>query len=341
MGFAAFNTRNNLLYLMFSVGVAGTLISLVAGWLSLRGLELVAKENEDLYAGTKSTERFLVRNRARILDAYGIELEEVDFPGPSPNGSVAHLGRGQVETVSLEKVYSRRGVFEGERMRLMTGFPFGLFQARREVRLARKVIVFPHISQVDISFAFQGRSGSVPKRQRRGESEELLRLREYASGDNLHHIHWKSTAKLARLMVREFSAEQRRRFSIVFDNTGEEEPSASAGLFEPMVSAAASLAWHLAAHRLSFSFASIDDTFPHGASTEHLRGVLMYLAVVRPRLHSSGPDLVTWATEAIRRDETVFVLSYRENGALRSLSAPQLHLVDPATVLFQEQTIGA
>ena len=148
----------------------------------------------------------------------------------------------------------------------------------------------PHISQVDISFAFQGRSGSVPKRQRRGESEELLRLREYASGDNLHHIHWKSTAKLGRLMVREFSAEQRRRFNIVFDNTREETPSAPVEPFEPMVSAAASLAWHLSAHRLSFSFASIDDTFPHGASIEHLRGVLLYLAVVHPRPHSSGPD---------------------------------------------------
>ena len=66
----------------------------------------------------------------------------------------------------------------------------------------------------------------------------------------------------------------------------------------------------------------------------------MYLAVVQPRLQSSGTDLVTWTGEAIRRDETVFVLSYRQNGPLRFLSAPQLHLVDPATVLFQEQAIG-
>ena len=72
-------------------------------------------------------------------------------------------------------------------------------------------------------------------------------------------------------MVREFSAEQRRRFSIVFDNTGDETPGASSEPFEPMVSAAASLASHLVAHGLAFSFASIDDTFPHGASIEHLR----------------------------------------------------------------------
>ena len=31
MGFAAFNTRNNLLYLMFSVGVASAVISVLAG----------------------------------------------------------------------------------------------------------------------------------------------------------------------------------------------------------------------------------------------------------------------------------------------------------------------
>ena len=34
MGFAAFNTRNNLLYLVFSVGVASAVISVLAGWLA-------------------------------------------------------------------------------------------------------------------------------------------------------------------------------------------------------------------------------------------------------------------------------------------------------------------
>jgi len=341
MAFAAFNTRNNLLYLMFSVGLAGVSVSILAGWLSLKWLELEAQAPGELHAGTAAKEHFTLRNRSRFFASYGTELEELDFPGPSPRASAAYLGAGETAKISLEKVYSRRGVFQSARMRLRTRFPFGLFQATREVHQARRFTVFPRVTTVDISFAFQGRSGSVPERHRRGESEELLRLREYVSGDNLHHIHWKSTAKLGRLMTREFSARQQRRFSIVFDNTSVDEGQTDGNSFEKMVSAAASLASHLAAHRLSFSFASADDTFPPEASGEHLRGVLTYLAGVQVRPRSSpNVDLAGWVAHALRRGETIFLLRVREDGWLPDLSSPQLHAIDPATVLVQEETLG-
>jgi uncharacterized protein (DUF58 family) len=337
MGFAAFNTRNNLLYLVFSVALAAAVISIGAGWLSLRGLRVETSEPSDLYAGTVCAEQLRLRNHSRIFDAYGTVLEELDFPGPSPQLSLSHLGRGKSAKVALEKVYPRRGILESQRMRVSTGFPFGLVRANRDVRLARKLTIFPRINRVNISFAFQGRSGSVPKRQQRGESEELLRLREYVSGDNLHHIHWKSTAKLGNLMVREFSSEQRRRFCIVFDNT--EGGRTSEAEFETMVSAAASLAAHLAAHDLAFSFVSAEEVFPHGASQEHLRGVLTYLAVVK-RQSVAGQDLVGRVSEAVRREETVFLLGLHEGGRLSTLSSPQLHAVDPAALMVQEQHAG-
>jgi uncharacterized protein (DUF58 family) len=96
MAFAAFNTRNNLLYLMFSVGLAGTLISVVSGWLSLKSLEIEAEPPGDVYAGSAAEERFHLRNGSRVFAGYGIQLEEVDFPGkgtpinaagPHPRGS--------------------------------------------------------------------------------------------------------------------------------------------------------------------------------------------------------------------------------------------------------------
>lgn len=339
MGFAAFNTRNNLLYLVFSVALAAAVISIAAGWLSLRGLRVETSEPSDLYAGAVCAEQLRVRNHSRIFDAYGTVLEELDFPGPSPRLSLSHLGRGKSAKVALEKVYPRRGILESQRMRVSTSSPFGLVRANRDVRLARKLTIFPRISRVNISFAFQGRSGSVPERQQRGESEELLRLREYVSGDNLHHIHWKSTAKLGNLMVREFSSERRRRFCIVFDNTEEEGGRASEAEFETMVSAAASLAAHLAAHDLAFSFVSADEVFPHGASQEHLRGVLTYLAVVKRR-GVAAQDLVSRVSEAVRKEETVFLLGWHEDGRLSTLSSPQLHAVDPAALMVQEQHAG-
>jgi uncharacterized protein (DUF58 family) len=367
MAFAAFNTRNNLLYLMFSVGLAGTLISVVSGWLSLKSLEIEAEPPGDVYAGSAAEERFHLRNGSRVFAGYGIQLEEVDFPGkgtpinaagPHPRGSpsgdsapagglrtprasVSYLAAGETVELAIEKVYPRRGVFTSARMRLRTAFPFGLFETIRDVRAGRRITVFPRVSRVDISFAFQGRAGSVPLRQRRGESEDLLRLRDYAAGDNLHHIHWKSSAKLGRLMTREFSAQQKLRFSIVFDPTSGEKEKVDADALETMVSAAASMASHLAAHGLSFSFASPDDLFPHDASPEHLRGVLSYLAAVVARPATlPAEDLEGWIEDAIRGGDTVFLLRYRGKGARESASGPLLHVIDPRDLFSQEQRVG-
>ena len=91
---------------------------------------------------------------------------------------------------------------------------------------------------------------------------------------------------------------------------------------------------------MSFSFASADDTFPHDASREHLRGVLTYLAVTEPRPATSpGQDLERWVSEAIRGGETIFVLRYREGGAWEGESS-QLHVIDPGDVFSQEQSVG-
>jgi uncharacterized protein (DUF58 family) len=341
MGFAAFNTRNNLLYLMFSVGLAGTLVSVVSGWLSLRSLALQSEPPGDLYAGSPAEERFHLRNGSRVFSGYGIQLEDVDFPGMVPKASVSHLAAGETVELAIEKVYPRRGVIASARMRLRTRFPFGFFETIRDVRAGRRLTIFPRVGRVDISFAFQERAGSVPLRQRRGESEELLRLRDYAAGDNLHHIHWKSTAKLGRLMTREFSAQQKRRFSIAFDPTSQEKEKMDADAFETMVSAAASLASHLAAHGLSFSFASPSELFPHDASLEHLRGVLSYLAAVVPRPATlAAPDLRGWIEDSIRSGDTVFLLRYRGAGDREMASAPQLHVIDPRGPFFQELRVG-
>jgi uncharacterized protein (DUF58 family) len=219
MGFAAYNTRNNLLYLMFSVSFATVLVSLVAGWFSLKWLMLEKGRTEDLYAGTVASEHFRLRNPSRWLEVYGIDVEDLDFPGPAPKASLSHLGRRASAFFVIEKTYPRRGIYTSHRMRLSTEFPFGLFRIARNTRLRRRVTVFPHIHRVNISFVFRQRFGQVPERHRRGESEELRSIRNYTVGDGFHHIHWKATAKLGELMVREFAGSQQRSFTVIFDNT--------------------------------------------------------------------------------------------------------------------------
>lgn len=64
-------------------------------------------------------------------------------------------------------------------------------------------------------------------------------IREYAAGDARRQIHWKSTAKTGRLMVRQFEETRRSRMAVVLGLA--EAEYASADEFELAVSCAASL----------------------------------------------------------------------------------------------------
>ncbi|WP_375385801.1 DUF58 domain-containing protein [uncultured Microbacterium sp.] len=65
-------------------------------------------------------------------------------------------------------------------------------------------------------------------------------IREYASGDSRRHIHWKSTAKTGRLMVRQYEESRRSRMAVILGLADDEY--ADGDEFELAVGCAASLA---------------------------------------------------------------------------------------------------
>jgi len=187
-----------------------------------------------------------------------------------------------------------------------------------------------------MSFLFRGFSGQVPEKQHAGESEELLRIRDYMMGDDYHHIHWKATAKLGKVMVREFARREQRRFSIIFDNSAGEvgDGREARDSFEHAVSAAASLVTHLSSHASSFCFISCDEIFPHSASEEHLRGVLGHLAVIDIN-HRPSIDLMDWARQSLRRGDVALILGTEasDKSPWSTLISSNLHVLD-STRLF-------
>ena len=56
---------------------------------------------------------------------------------------------------------------------------------------------------------------------RAGLGEDLLALRKYAQGDSHRAIHWKASARLGQLMVRQFAAESRSGYFLRLDTAAE------------------------------------------------------------------------------------------------------------------------
>jgi len=72
IGIAALNTGNNLLYIVVAAMLAAIVVSGIASWLCLRGLELEMKIPDHIFAGTEVPGTLCVRNPRRWIPSLSI-----------------------------------------------------------------------------------------------------------------------------------------------------------------------------------------------------------------------------------------------------------------------------
>jgi uncharacterized protein (DUF58 family) len=124
----------------------------------------------------------------------------------------------------------RRGIYFVDRVELLSCFPFGLAWWSRAIEVKSKdsaelpkITVHPLALDVSGNFLLQllglrstmGLSNSssiiVP------QSSSVRSVREFKPGDSIRHVHWPSTAKQGKILVREFDSEQLPVFDILLD----------------------------------------------------------------------------------------------------------------------------
>jgi uncharacterized protein (DUF58 family) len=89
---------------------------------------------------------------------------------------------------------------------LLSGDPFGFYQFPRQINATSTVIVYPITMPVyDFAPPTGALSGGQAVRKRTYETTpNVASVREYAPGDSFNRIHWKSSARRGKLMVKEF-----------------------------------------------------------------------------------------------------------------------------------------
>lgn len=123
---------------------------------------------------------------------------------------------------------------------LVSRYPFGFLKKTIEDSVSREVVVWPERLAVDLDSARAGRPRPHGAYFQRGEGVELLGLREYRRGDAPRAVHWKATARMGKLQVRETAQEANRSFRIWVETAVKRwEKEAD---FERMCRAAGSLA---------------------------------------------------------------------------------------------------
>jgi len=166
-----------------------------------------------------------------------------------------------------------------------------------------------------------------------GESEEFMSVREYRRGDPLRHIHWKSTSKTGKLIVKEFQNEYFVRQALILD-TSLERPDDR--LFEEAVSVAASFALSLNTQEslldlLFVGTEAICVTAGHGvAQVDHM---LEILAAVQPCTTHRFEDLEDIVLRQIARVSGCVCIFLKWDEARRELVEQMSSLGIPQIVI--------
>lgn len=147
--------------------------------------------------------------RAEVL--LGDQLVRFDVPSLSPNGTF--------EQPVLVPT-TRRAVVRVGPVTMVKGDPIGL--VRRDGVLAEELTVYVQPRRVNLSPVSTGWvrdvDGPTFDNSPRGDIA-FHTIREYVPGDDLRHVHWKSTAKTGTVMVRQYVDNRRPELTIVIDET--------------------------------------------------------------------------------------------------------------------------
>lgn len=192
--------------------------------------------------------------------------------------------RGEVE-VPVEAVARARGHVRLRGVTLARADPLGLVRALRHIPLPGTVLVLPRrypLPSLTLPGARRYQPGGIALASSVGDSEEFMSLREYRPGDPLKRIHWRSSARVGRPVVREYQDEFFVRHGLVLDTF---LPAGAGEVFEEAVAVAASFAAGVPAQDslLDLMFVGPEAyVFTAGRGLGQLERMLEVLAEVRP-----------------------------------------------------------
>jgi len=233
------NPARLLLLLLFAIGLAGLALNgatlyvrlvylsgllLGAAWLwtrlSLRNLRLVRLARSlRASVGDVFEENFEIHNQSRLPRLW-IEVENrSNLPQAAGSRLLTNLGGKQNRSYLARTWLTRRGVYQLGPTTLASGDPFGLFTVKRKFHQADALLVLPLILPIS---EFPSPAGLLPggkaMRQKALEiTPHASGLREYTHGDPIKRIHWPSSARRGKLMVKEFEQDPQAEIWLFLD----------------------------------------------------------------------------------------------------------------------------
>jgi uncharacterized protein (DUF58 family) len=198
---AVFYYRLSYLWLFLYIG------SWLLSRLALRGVELrrTARSLRS-QVGQIFEERFEVHNSSRLPRLWVEVRDNSPLPGSRGSQVLSMIGRLESRSYLVRTRLMQRGVFPLGDTVLASGDLFGLFPVSRAYPAVDSLLVYPMMVDVEVFPSPMGwlSGGEALRRRTQQITANASGVREYQPGDPLNRIHWLSTARRSRFMVKEF-----------------------------------------------------------------------------------------------------------------------------------------
>jgi uncharacterized protein (DUF58 family) len=185
------------------------------------GASLVARDRLALADGRSASSRARTDGRSASSRARADGRSASSRAGGTVPVPLVRLRPGKVTTVAYGVPTRRRGVIDIGPLEVSRRDPLALVGVVRRYGGQNKVWVRPRVHvitavPVGLSRSMDGRIDRVPH-----GSITFAALREYVMGDDLRHVHWRTSARVGELMVREHVDTSLPRIVILLDDRAE------------------------------------------------------------------------------------------------------------------------
>lgn len=200
-------TGRSLFYHLAYLFVALIVLSFAWAWTGISWVQIRRQTRaRRAQVGRPLEERFSVRNSSSIPKLWLEVRDESNLPGHLASQVVNALPPKQERAWTIRTICLERGRYTLGPITLYSGDPMGLFKLRRSLKPTSNIVVYP--ATVDIPF-FPLPTGLLPggdalRRRTHYITTNAATVRDYVPGDSFNRIHWRSTARRDRLIVKEF-----------------------------------------------------------------------------------------------------------------------------------------
>jgi uncharacterized protein (DUF58 family) len=350
--FFANQTQVGWLYVLAAIAAGVWLTALFVPRRMLRRLSLTRRINGvtapaelELYAGRPVTLDLELANAARTpaLQVRGTEICPFAPAADRTQPFFAPVvSSGGSTMLHYETLCARRGWFEFPPITLTTRAPFGLFSARRSMIASTSVLVFPEYRELERLTLLDRMASAENTFAHIGVGGEVVGVREYRPGDSRRHIHWRSTARVGRLIVKEFAQETQPGLTIALDLRA----ASVIGLdenttLELAIKVAATLARYADRHDLPVTLATNSARWPVPPGPLSWWALMNYLA----RVQGEGDEPFTDCLQGLAMTFVAAILTAPDRAAVESLVELRRSglsvlavVIDPAPFLLESES---